>query len=55
MLHAAADRGWLDLERAMWETTLGIRRAGADLVISYFARKLAERIAENRALAEARR
>jgi porphobilinogen synthase len=48
MLHAAAERGWLDLERAMWETTLGLRRAGADLVISYFARTLAERIGEGR-------
>src|SRR6058998_3296844 len=37
MLHDAAEKGHLDLERAMWETTLGIRRAGADLVISYFA------------------
>ena len=44
MLHAAAERGWLDLQRAMWETTLGLRRAGADLVISYFARALAERL-----------
>ena len=54
MLHAAAERGWLDLERAMWETTLGIRRAGADLVISYFARTLAERLSEGRAALEAR-
>ncbi len=55
MLHAAAERGWLDLERAMWETVLGLRRGGADLVITYFARVLAERIAEGRAAAEARR
>ncbi|MEK7824592.1 MAG: porphobilinogen synthase [Candidatus Eisenbacteria bacterium] len=55
MLHAAAERGWLDLERAMWETTLGLRRAGADLVISYFARTLAERIGEGRMIAEAER
>jgi porphobilinogen synthase len=53
-LHAAADRGWLDLERAMWETTLGLRRAGADLVISYFARTLAERLGEARLVGEAR-
>ena len=55
MIHAAAERGWLDPERAMWETTLGIRRAGADLVISYFARALAERMSERGAVAEARR
>jgi porphobilinogen synthase len=54
MLHAAAERGWLELSRAMWESTLGIRRAGADLVISYFARPLAESLAEGRAAAEAR-
>jgi porphobilinogen synthase len=53
-LHAAAEKGWLDLERAMWETTLGIRRAGADLVISYFARTLAERLSEGRMVEEAR-
>ncbi|MBI1796210.1 MAG: porphobilinogen synthase [Candidatus Eisenbacteria bacterium] len=55
MLHAAAERGWLDLERSMWETTLGLRRAGADLVISYFARPLAERMSEGRMIAEAGR
>jgi porphobilinogen synthase len=37
MLHAAAERGWLDLKAAALETTYAIRRAGADLVISYFA------------------
>ena len=41
MLHAAADRGWVDLSRAMWETTIALRRAGADLVVSYFAREIA--------------
>jgi porphobilinogen synthase len=55
MLHAAADRGWLDLERAMAETTLALRRAGADLVITYFARALAERLSEQRLVAEEER
>lgn len=41
MMQAAAEKGWLDLRRAMFETTLALRRAGADLVISYFARALA--------------
>jgi porphobilinogen synthase len=41
MLHAAADRGWIDLPRAMQETAIGLRRAGADLLITYFARELA--------------
>ena len=55
MMHAAAERGWLDLERAMWETSLGIRRAGADLVITYFARVLAERMSERATFAQAPR
>jgi porphobilinogen synthase len=37
MIHAAAERGWIDLERAMMESLLGIRRAGADVIITYFA------------------
>jgi porphobilinogen synthase len=41
MLHAAADRGWIDLPRAMQETAIALRRAGADLLITYFARELA--------------
>ncbi|MFA9478671.1 porphobilinogen synthase [Phycisphaerales bacterium AB-hyl4] len=41
MLHAAAERGWLDLEQAALESTYAIRRAGADLVVTYFAPQLA--------------
>jgi porphobilinogen synthase len=37
MIRAAAERGWLDEERTMMESLLGIRRAGADLVVTYFA------------------
>lgn len=37
MLHAAAERGWLDLRAAAVETTTAIKRAGADLILSYFA------------------
>jgi porphobilinogen synthase len=54
MLHAAADRGWMDLERAMWESVIALRRAGADLVITYFARVIAERLAEGHLAGEAR-
>ena len=36
-LHAAADRGWIDLRRAALESLIGISRAGADITISYFA------------------
>ncbi|MEM7574435.1 MAG: porphobilinogen synthase [Bacteroidota bacterium] len=38
MLLAAAQRGWLDYQQAATETLLSIRRAGADVVISYFAK-----------------
>ena len=41
MLKAAGARGWIDEERAMLETTLSIRRAGADLIITYYAEQLA--------------
>ena len=41
MLHASAARGWLDLRRTALECLLSIRRAGADLVLSYFAKDAA--------------
>ena len=41
MIKAAGRLGWLDEERAMMETLLAIRRAGADLVITYFAKDVA--------------
>ena len=41
-IHAAAQMGWLDLERARDESLLGIRRAGADVILTYFARSVAE-------------
>ncbi len=44
MLHAAADRGWLDLEEAAFESLLSIKRAGADLILTYFAEDLADRL-----------
>jgi len=46
MLHAAAERGWLDLDRAMHESLVSIRRAGADRIITYFAKTFAERGAD---------
>jgi len=42
MIKAAAERGMLDEQRAMWETLYAIRRAGADIVLSYFAPCAAE-------------
>ena len=37
MIKAAAERGWIDGNRVMMESLVGIRRAGADVVITYFA------------------
>ena len=45
MLKAAGKNGWIDERRAMLETLTGIRRAGADIVITYFAREAARAIA----------
>ncbi|MDZ7849968.1 MAG: porphobilinogen synthase [Halodesulfurarchaeum sp.] len=44
MLHAAADRGWLDLEATATESLVSIKRAGADLILTYFAEDVAERL-----------
>jgi len=42
MLHAAADRGWLDLDGTARESLLSMKRAGADLILTYFAEDIAE-------------
>jgi porphobilinogen synthase len=44
MVHAAADNGWLDLEAAAHESLLSIKRAGADMIVTYFAEELADRL-----------
>ncbi len=41
MIAAAAQNGWLDEERAMMESLIAIKRAGADIIITYFARDVA--------------
>lgn len=43
MLLAACRNGWLDFEKAMPETLLSIRRAGADVILTYFAKDFAQR------------
>ncbi len=42
MVKAAANKGWLDGERAMMEILLSIKRAGASIILSYFAKEYAE-------------
>ena len=45
MLKAAAMNGWIDEERAMIETLTSIHRAGADIILTYYAREAARAIA----------
>lgn len=42
MIHAAAERGFLDLDKAMVESLTSIRRAGADMILTYFAPRMAD-------------
>jgi porphobilinogen synthase len=44
MVKAAAERGWIDGDRIALEHLTAIRRAGADLVITYFAKEIADRL-----------
>ena len=44
MLMAAAQQGWLDLNKTMFESVLAIKRAGADFIITYFAKQLAQQL-----------
>jgi porphobilinogen synthase len=44
MIEAAARNGWLDGERAMMESLLAFKRAGADGILTYFAPRVAERL-----------
>ncbi|MGA2807991.1 MAG: porphobilinogen synthase [Terracidiphilus sp.] len=42
MLQAAFEKGWLDRDRAILESLVGIRRAGADFIVTYFAKEAAK-------------
>ena len=44
MICAAAERGWIERERVMMESLLGIRRAGADFIVTYFATEAAKQL-----------
>ncbi len=48
MIKAAAARGWLDEDRAVEELLVSCKRAGAGIIVSYFARSYAERLAASR-------
>ena len=45
MIVAAARNGWLDRERAMMESLTSIRRAGASIILTYFAKEAARLLA----------
>jgi porphobilinogen synthase len=42
MIMAAARNGWIDLDRTILETLTSIRRAGADFILTYFAKRATE-------------
>jgi porphobilinogen synthase len=42
MLQAAFEKGWLDRDRAMLESLVGMRRAGVDFIVTYFAKEAAK-------------
>ena len=44
MIEAAAANGWIDRDRVILESLLGIRRAGADIVLTYWAVEVARRL-----------
>ncbi len=48
MIKAAAQQGWLDGEKAMWESLLSMKRAGADILITYFAKEVATLLQEQK-------
>ena len=41
MIMAAGNKGWIDRDRAVWEVLHSIKRAGADLILTYFAKEVA--------------
>ena len=41
LIKAAADKGWVDEERVMMESLIAIKRAGADLILTYYAKDAA--------------
>jgi len=47
-LHAAAKLGWLDLEKTRYESLLAIKRAGADMILTYFAKEMAAELKQGK-------
>jgi porphobilinogen synthase len=47
MIKAAAEKGWLDHDKIMIESLTAIKRAGADMILTYFAKSAAKFLKEN--------
>ena len=47
MVKAAAEKGWIDGEKVMMESLLSMKRAGADIIITYFAKEAAKLLSHN--------
>ncbi|MFT6191811.1 MAG: porphobilinogen synthase [Paraglaciecola sp.] len=47
MIKAAAEKGWIDGEKVMMESLLSMKRAGADIIITYFAKEAARILRKN--------
>ena len=48
MIEAAAEKGWIERDRAILETLLGIKRAGAEQILTYWATEVAGWLRETR-------
>jgi porphobilinogen synthase len=48
MIKAAARNGWIDEERVMLETLTSIKRAGADIILTYYAREAIKALSQSR-------
>jgi porphobilinogen synthase len=48
MIRAAAERGWIDGDRVAMESLLAIKRAGADMILTYFAKDVARALGGGR-------
>ncbi|MFE9398337.1 porphobilinogen synthase [Streptomyces flavidovirens] len=48
MIEAAAERGWIDRDKAIMESLLGIKRAGANMILTYWATEVARRVRRER-------
>lgn len=49
MIEAAAEKGWIDRDAAIMESLTGIRRAGAQMILTYWATEVAQRLRRSQA------